>query len=274
MWCAVPAVVFLVAGFAYPVGNVLARAFTDRPAGTDLLANFSWYFSSSTEMDVLRRTFIIAAAVAAICLVVCYPFAYVLTVVGRRWRILLLGIVVIAAWQSLLVRTFAWKILLRDQGPLNDVLGAVGAGRVSLLGETSGVTVAMCQIMAPFMIFPLYASMRTVDRSLLSAAQSLGASPARAFTRVFLPLSLPGIVAGSLLVFLLSLGFYITPAVLGSQQDMMVAQSIDLQVRQRLDWGHAGAMSVTLLGLSLVVVGAVRTALRRRLRVVSAGAST
>ncbi len=268
-----PALLFVAVVFAYPVGTALVRAFT---SGTDqgLLTNFEWYLGDPTQMTILRRTFTTAALIALICAVVSYPFAYLLTVVGRRWQILLLAIVIISSWQSILVRTFAWKIILREEGPLNDVLGVFGIGSISLLGTTTGVLIAMCQVMAPFMILPLYAGMRNIDMRLVDAARSLGASPASSFMRVYLPLSLPGLAAGTLLVFVISLGFYITPAIVGSPQNALLSQAIVLQIQRLLDWGHAGAMALTLFVATLLVLGVAFALLRRRLQIVSGRGGT
>jgi putative spermidine/putrescine transport system permease protein len=265
----VPAVVLLIVVFVYPVCTIMIRTFTEHGNTGGSLANFEWLLGSSTQMTILRRTFVTAALVAGICLAVCYPFAYLLTIASGGWRLLLVGVVVVSSWQSILVRTFAWKVILRDNGPLNDALHAVGLGRIHLLGTTAGVLIAMCQVMAPFMILPLYASMRNIDRRLLAAAQSLGATPAGAFRRVYLPLSLPGIVAGTLLVFVLSLGFYVTPAVVGSSENAMLSQAIVLEVQRALEWGHAGAMALTLLTATLLAVALGALLTRGRLRAVA-----
>lgn len=255
-----PALVLLVVVFAIPVGTILARAFTDHTTTTGgALANLEWFFGTPAQITILLRTFLTAGIVTVACLVVGYPYAYLLTVVGSRWRLVLLGLVVVSAWQSILVRNYGWRVIMREQGVLNDVLGAVGLGEVTLLGTTAGVIVGMSQIMAPFMILPLYAGMRGIDRRLLLAARSLGAGPAVAFLRVYLPLSLRGVLAGSLLVSVFSLGFFITPALLGSTQNALLSQAMQFEIGRTLDWGHAGAQAVVLLGCTflLLAVGAV-----------------
>jgi putative spermidine/putrescine transport system permease protein len=135
------------------------------------------------------------------------------------------------------------------------VISFFGLGRVELLGTTTGVTIAMAQVMAPYMILPLYADMRTVDRRLVQAAKSLGAGPATAFFKVFLPLTSRGIMAGSLIVFVLSLGFYITPAIIGSPTNSLISQAIVDQTNRLLDWGHAGAMSLVLFVVTFLFIG-------------------
>jgi putative spermidine/putrescine transport system permease protein len=264
-----PTLVLLGAVFMFPVLKIVSRAFTDHtssPGGP--FANLGWFFGDSTQIKILLRTFQTSLIVTAVCLAVGYPYAYLLTIVGKRWRVLLLGLVIISCWQSILVRNYAWRILERDSGVINDVLAFLGIGRIELLGTTRGVVIGMAHVMAPFMILPLYASLRTIDRRLLLAARSLGASPATAFRRVYLPLSLPGVMAGTLLVFVLSLGFYITPAILGSPDSSLISQAIVLQINRLLDWGHAGAMSVVLLGTTLLLLGVAGWAMRRRLAVV------
>jgi putative spermidine/putrescine transport system permease protein len=266
----VPAVIVVVIVFAYPVGAILLRAFTfHESADAGMLANFHWYLGEPVQRTILGRTFVTSAAVTAICLLVCYPFAYVLTTLKGRWLAAAVGIVLIASGQSILVRTFSWKVILRDNGPVNAVLSALSIDPIKLLGTTTGVVVAMCQVMAPFMILALYANMRGIDGRYVQAAMSLGASPLSSFARVYLPLSLPGVAAGSLLVFVLSLGFYITPAVVGSPQNALLSQAIVNEIQTKLDWGHAGAMAVTLLVVTLALLGVIAALTTRRIAVVS-----
>ncbi len=265
-----PAVVVIAVVFAYPVGTILLRAFTSH-AGADqgIWANFDWYLGDPVQRTILIRTYTTSAIVTVLSLLVCYPFAYVLTTLKGGKLALALGIVLLSSGQSILVRTFAWKVLLRDNGPINNTLDGVGLNKIHLLGTTAGVIVAMCQIMAPFMILLLYASMRGIDRRVMDASLSLGASPIKSFFMVYLPLSLPGIAAGTLLVFVLSLGFYITPAVVGSPQNSMLSQAIVDEIQTKLDWGHAGAMAMTLLFLTLVLIGGVAALASKKLAVVA-----
>jgi putative spermidine/putrescine transport system permease protein len=269
-----PTLVLLALFFVYPVGKIVGRTFTDHTSSLGgPLANLEWYFGDPTQVKILLRTFQTSFVVTAICLAVGYPYAYLLTIVRKRWRVLMLGLVIISCWQSILVRNYAWRILEREEGVINDILAFLGFARVELLGTTTGVTIGMAHVMVPFMILPLYASMRTLDRRLLLAARSLGASPATAFRKIYLPLSLPGIMAGSLLVFVLSLGFYITPALLGSPDNSLISQAIVLQINRLLDWGHAGAMSFVLLVTTLLLLALTAWATRRRLALVGGGGS-
>ena len=267
---ALPGVALLAVFFVYPAIHIMVRSvseFTPPEAGG--LDNFAWFFDSGTNVTILIRTLKTAFLVTALCLLVGYPYAYVMTIVGRRVRMVLLAALVIAEFSSLLVRSYAWVILLEANGPINDVLAAVGIGRVELTGTTTGVVIAMAQIFAPLMILPLYANMQGIDRRLLGAAQSLGASPFSAFRRAYFPLSLPGVLAGSLLVFVLTLGFFITPTLVGSPQNALVSQLVVTQVDQLLAFGRAGAMSVILLAITLLLVAIVAFGSRKRVELAS-----
>jgi putative spermidine/putrescine transport system permease protein len=264
-----PAVAAVLVVFVYPVGAILVRTFTDHTGSQGgWSSNLSWFLGDATQMRILLRTLSTAGIVTAACLVVCYPYAYLMTVVSPRARVILLGIAVISCWQSILVRNYAWRVILRDNGILNSLISSLGFEKVSLLGTTRGVMIGMTQVMAPFMILSLYASLRNVDRRLLTAARSLGAGPLTAFLGVYLPLSLPGILAGCLLVSVLSLGFFITPALLGSPQNSLISQAIVLQLNRTLDWGHAGAQSLVLLVSAVILLAAIGLGLRRRIKAV------
>jgi putative spermidine/putrescine transport system permease protein len=264
---AIPVVAFLGVFFIYPTATILIRAVTDfNPPEVSSLDNFGWFFSSSTNLIVLRRTLVTAFAITGICLVVGYPYAYAMTLVGPRIRAFLLGIVIIAGFTSFMVRNYAWLVILQDTGPLNDVIDALGFGRVEFIGHTSGITLAFTQILLPVMILPLYATLRGLDRRLLMAGASLGASPIKRFFSIYFPLSLPGVLAGSLLVFVLTVGFYVTPALIGSPTHALFSQLMQGQVSQLLAWGHAGAMAVVLTATTLILM-VVFALIARRWRV-------
>ncbi|HEX2097288.1 MAG TPA: ABC transporter permease, partial [Solirubrobacterales bacterium] len=227
---ALPLVAFLGFFFVLPTLTVLLRSVTDfSPPEVSGLDNYSWFFDSSTNLVVLRRTLVTAFAVTAICLLVGYPYAYLLTTVGARTRAFLLGVVVIAGFTSFMVRNYAWLVILQDNGPLNDAIAALGLGRVEFVGSDLGVAIVFTQILLPLMVLPLYATMRGIDRRLLMAGESLGAPPVRRFLSVYLPLSLPGVLAGCLLVFVLTLGFYVTPALIGSPTNALYSQLMQIQ---------------------------------------------
>ena len=254
---AVPPIAFLIAFFLIPLIVVSLRSVTDVPRPTDdLLANYGRFFASTANLRVLGNTFWVAALSTVVCLALGYPYAYLMNLVRPRVAGLLLIAVLLPFWSSLLVRTYAWQVILRDTGIINTFLldARVIEEPIPLIRTTLGVMLGMSQILLPFMVLPIYAVMRRIDPEYTKAAANLGASPFAAFRRVFLPLSLPGVLAGSLLVFVLALGFYITPALLGSPKDTMISQFIASAVQQRLDWGIGSTMAVILMGVTLAVL--------------------
>ena len=248
-----PAIAVLLIMFVLPVGIIMWRSVTDPETG---LGNYAWILSSETAMGSLIRTFVIAALVTGITLVLAYPYAYLMLVSGPRARAALTLLALLPFWTSLMVRTFAWMILLQENGIVAALTGQ------SFLGTTTGVVIGMTQVLLPFMVLPLYATMTAVDTRLVPAAQTLGASPLKAFVQVFMPLTLPGVAAGSLTVFITALGFYVTPALLGSPQDAMISQQIFVQVNGLLQWGRGGALGTVLLVLTLVLIGVAALILR------------
>jgi putative spermidine/putrescine transport system permease protein len=261
---ALPAVVFLGAFFLIPLIAMSVRSVTDPPGAG--LANYEQFFAEAAYVRVLLNTFWIALLATVACLVIGYPFAYLMTIVPGRVAGLLLIAVLLPFWSSLLVRTFAWQVLLRDTGIINRFLLDLGAisEPLTLIRTTGGVIAGMTHILLPFMVLPLFAVMRRIDPEYGRAAANLGASPVSAFLRIFVPLSLPGVLAGCLLVFILALGFYITPALLGGLRDQMISQLIVQQIQQRLDWGFGTAMSVLLVGITLVILFIASRAIRLR----------
>ena len=254
---AIPPIAFLVAFFLVPLVVVSLRSVTDFPKPTgDAFANYGRFFASSANIRVLSNTFWVAGLSTVVCLALGYPYAYLMNIVRPRVAGLLLIAVLLPFWSSLLVRTYAWQVILRDTGIINSfLLGArIIDEPIPLIRTTLGVMLGMSQILLPFMVLPIYTVMRRIDPEYTRAAANLGASPFAAFRRVFLPLSLPGVIAGSLLVFVLALGFYITPALLGSPKDTMISQFIASAVQQRLDWGIGSTMAVILMGLTFVVL--------------------
>jgi putative spermidine/putrescine transport system permease protein len=260
-----PAVVFLAIVFVYPTLEILLRSVTyfDSPQSSGL-DNFLWFFETDVNLTVLWRTLWSAGVVTAVCLGLGYPYAYLMTVVGDRLRMVLLGVIVASTIMSLLVRSYAWVILLQAGGPIGDLFALLGLGRPALAGTLTGALIAMCQVLLPLMILPLYAVMRGIDRRLVTAAASLGASPARAFRKVYLPLSLPGVLAGTLLVFVMTMGFFVTPTLVGSPSSALISQLIESSVSRSLAWGHAGAISVVVMVLTLAMLVVVRRGSARR----------
>jgi putative spermidine/putrescine transport system permease protein len=259
-----PAGVFLVVFFLAPLVQMSMRSITE-PADAGL-SNYAKFLDQSAYVRVLTNTFWIATLSTAVCLAIGYPYAYLMSVVPGRIAGLLVIAVLLPFWSSLLVRTFAWQVILRDTGIINRFLLDLGVitEPLTLIRTTAGVIVGMSHILLPFMVLPIWAVMRRIDPEFGRAAANLGASPARAFLRVVVPLSLPGVLAGSLLVFVLALGFYITPALLGGLRDQMISQLIVQQVQQRLDWGFGAAMSVLLMVITLVILLVASRAVRLR----------
>ena len=244
----VPVVVLLLIVFAYPLFLLMSRSFSD--ADPAWYSTYEGLFTDSVTITVLLRTLMMGFIVTTVSLILGYPYAYLMTRVSPTWRGVLVAIVLLPFWTSLMARTFAWYVLLQDNGPINEFFGIFGLGPFSMIRTTTGVTIGMTQVLLPFMVLPLYATLSSIDPRLMTAAMSLGAAPRRAFRKVFLPLSMPGVIAGTTLVFILALGFFITPKILGSPKESMIAQLIDQQVSRLTDFGAAGGMSVLLLAVT------------------------
>ena len=242
----IPSIAFLAIIFIYPISLFLSKCFFD-PGPT--LKHLSHLFQDPVFFKVLWITFKISFTVTILCLLIGYPIAYLLSDVSEGARNLLMILVLIPFWTSLLVRTYAWMVILGRRGILNQVLLTLGVfdTPVKILHTEFAVDVGMVQMMTPFMVLSLFSVMKGIDRGLLRAAESLGATKFHAFIRVFLPLSLPGIGAGSLLVFIYSLGFFITPALLGGRKQVMLSMVIEEQVSTLLNWGFASALALLLL---------------------------
>ena len=212
---------------------------------------------SAIYIEVIARTFYISLAVTLICLALGYPLAYLISTLPPQRAGLLLILVLLPFWTSLLVRTTAWVVVLQGEGVVNTFLGWLGLidkeHPLPLIHNRVGVLIAMTHILLPFMILPIYSVMKSIPPSYMRAASSLGASPVRAFLRVYVPLSLPGVSAGCLLVFILALGYYITPALVGGPHDQMLSYFIAYFANQVTNWGMAAGLSAILLGLVLVL---------------------
>lgn len=247
----VPVLLFLAVFFFWPLVSMLGRSVLD-PAPT--LAHYARLVDEPVYLQVMATTFEIALFTTLGTLLLGYPLAYVLSGLPTRMAGLAMIIVVVPYFTSVLVRTYAWMVLLGTEGMVNQLLVAFGApgAPYRLMYNRFGVLLGMVYILLPYMILSLYSVMRGIDRGLLRAAGSLGASRLSAFRRIFLPLSMPGIAAGCLLVFILALGFFITPALMGSQQDAMISMVIENQVETYFDWGFASALSAVLLALTLI----------------------
>ena len=202
-------------------------------------------------LPLLRRTFAVSLGITALCLLLGYPIAHLIAHAPPRRAALLLALVLVPFWTSLLVRTTSWIVLLQTQGVINDLLVAVGLigddGRFALVYNMTGTVVAMTHVLLPFMVLPLYSVMRTIPPQQMSAAASLGASFPQAFRRVYWPQAIAGVGAGSLLVFILAIGYYITPALVGGQSGQLISNFIAYHMQTSLNWGLAGALGGILL---------------------------
>jgi putative spermidine/putrescine transport system permease protein len=248
-----PAVMFLVLLFVVPLARLFSLAFTDE-AGA--FATFGLLAESEVYRRVLANTFLVALAVTAITVVLAWPVAYLLSrLKGFAFIVVLYG-VLFPFWISVLVRTFSWMILLERNGPINRFLKAIGVTDqpLALLFNDTGVMIGMVHVLLPYAILPLYAAMTRIDRRLLLASDGLGAGLLDTFWRIYLPLSLPGLFGGATFVFLLSLGFFITPALLGGANAITLSMLIASFVTDRLAWSLAAAASLVLLVLVLILL--------------------
>ena len=248
----------LVPALALLAGILLVPLFQSllRSVGTPdfTLEHYASLFTDGVTVTVLLRTAGTAVIVTAVTFLLGYPYAYLMTRVGPRLRGVLLVIVLIPFWTSVMARNFAWIIILQRGGPVQSVFDFFGAGDVVFYGSVVGVTIAMSQVLLPFMVLPLFSSLGSIDRKLLLAARGLGSSPLVAFWKIYWPLSRGGVVSGLILVFTLSLGFYVTPALLGSPQQSLIAQLLAQRTTQLLDFAGAGALGMLVLVVTLVLV--------------------
>nr|WP_236939960.1 ABC transporter permease [Falsihalocynthiibacter arcticus] len=213
--------------------------------------------SQRIYLRLLWRTIVLSVTITATCIMLGYPVAWLMANLPNRSANVLMILVLLPFWTSLLVRTSAWKVLLQEQGVINDLLvwiGLVGdLDRLQLIQNATGTTIAMTHILLPFMVLPLYSVMKTIPPSYLRAAKSLGANDWTAFWRVYFPQSLPGIGAGSILVFILSIGYYITPELVGGTKGVFISNRIAYHISSSLNWGLAAALGSILLVIVLIL---------------------
>ncbi len=206
---------------------------------------------------LFERTLLLSVVITVACLLIGYPVAFLLATLPMRTSNMLMILVLLPFWTSLLVRTSAWKVLLQQQGVINDTLVFIGLvaddGRLAMINNQTGTIIAMTHILLPFMILPLYSVMRTIPPSYMRAAKSLGATDWTAFWRVYFPQSVPGIGAGSILVFILAIGYYITPELVGGTSGTFISNRIAYHISSSLNWGLAAALGVILLVVVLVL---------------------
>jgi putative spermidine/putrescine transport system permease protein len=202
------------------------------------------------------RTILVSVIVTIACLILAYPVAYLLATLPMRVSNLLMICVLMPFWTSLLVRIVAWMIMLQKNGVVNDTLVAAGIladdNRLSMMYNFNGTIIVMTQILLPFMILPIYSVMKTIPPSLMRAAQNLGATPTLAFVRVYMPQTIPGIGAGCILVFIVAIGYYITPELVGGKDGRLIGNMVAYHMQRSLNWGLASAMGTILLGVILL----------------------
>ncbi len=236
----------------YTDRNLLAALDLRRDAGGSIVAEES---GAAANRIIMLRTFVIAGSVTLACAAIGLPYAMLAAAAGGVMRALLLLAVLVPLWTSLLVRTAAWFILLQQEGLINRTLASLGIidAPLPLIFNRLGVIIAMTHVLLPFMVLPIYSVLIAVPRNLMPAAASLGAGPIRAFWRVLLPLAMPGLMSGCLLVFMVAIGYYITPALVGGANDQMISSVIAFYALGTANWGMAGALGLILLAVTLLL---------------------
>ena len=248
-----PALLLVVAIYFVPLGRVLWISVSEPEPG---LANYALLFTSAPIQRVLLTTARICVATTAITLVLAYLVAYVLTHASPAGQRLMMIGVLLPLWMSVLVRAFAWVTLLRREGLVNKALLALGLidEPLGLMWNELGVTIGMVHYMLPLGILPLWAALRAIDGRLPAAARGLGAGRFQTFRRITLPLSLPGVIGAGVLVFIFSLGFFITPAILGGGKTIMVAEYINVAIHESLRWGPGTMIATTLIAVIFLLL--------------------
>ena len=253
---ALPAYAYLIAFFAVPFVIVVVYSFATRTR-TGGTALSGWNLDSYRRLgeqivrDVLWRSLGLAIITTALCLLLAYPFAYYMTIVSTTTRNVMLVLVMIPFWTNFLVRNYAWRLILSSGGPLSSVTEAIGLGETDLLFTKTAVVLGLVYSFLPFMILPLYASIERIDHSLIEASRDLYASGPQTFRRVIGPLSMPGVIAGSILVFVPSLGAYVTPDILGGGKEVLLGSYIVTQFGTARNFPFGASLSVVLMVVML-----------------------
>ncbi len=248
-----PSVFFILFFFVLPLIRFFLLSFFS-PHLTFI--HYVHFFKTPVYLMVLFTTFKISFLVTLICLILGYPIAYLMGEVSPGKRNILLILVLLPYWTSILIRTYAWITLLGSQGIINQTLKSLGliSQPLALMFNDTGVVIGMVHVLLPMMVLPLYSVIVKIDRNLIKASYTLGGSPFQTFRNVFFPLSLPGVWSGCLLVFIISLGFFITPALLGGRKSMMLSMLIEQEVEYIMDWGFGATISFILLGATLIAL--------------------
>ncbi len=250
-----PAVLIVLVVMVLPVGWLFYLSFIGAD-GSPSMENYTRMIESKSYGRIFWTTFKVSFLTTGICILLGYPLAYFLSQLPSRMANICMLAVLLPFWTSLLVRTYAWLVLLQRQGLINE--WGMGLGLWSeplpLVHNLNGTLIGMVHIMLPFLILPLYSSMKAISPDYLKAASNLGATPSQSFWQVFFPLSLPGLFAGALIVFVLCLGFFVTPAVLGGGKVIMVSNQITNNIELFFNWGAASALGVVLLVITLALL--------------------
>ena len=250
-----PALLLVLVILVIPVGWLFFVSFVGAD-GTYSLENYERMIKRKSYARIFRTTFEVSLMTTGLCILIGYPLAYFMSQLPSRLANLCLITVLLPFWTSLLVRTYAWLVLLQKRGLVNDWAISLGLWDepIKIVHNLNGTLIGMVHIMLPFLILPTYGAMKEIDRDYMKAASNLGASPRQAFWTVFFPLSTPGLFAGSLMVFVLCLGFFVTPAVLGGGKVILVSMKIVSNIELFVNWGAASALGVVLLVLTVAVL--------------------
>jgi putative spermidine/putrescine transport system permease protein len=249
---AMPALILVFVFFVIPVVALLMRSVLEPAPG---LGNYVELLGSSTYLRIFYNTFVVSAVVTVLSVAIGFPVAWMLAIMPARWSAVLFAVILLSMWTNLLTRTYAWMVLLQRTGVINKVLMGLGVidQPLELVNNLTGVTIGMTYIMLPFVILPLRGVIKTIDPAVLQAASVCGATRWQCLTRVLIPLALPGAAAGALMVFVMSLGYFVTPALLGGTSNMMLAEMIAQFVQSLVNWGMGGAAAFVLLVVTLAI---------------------
>ncbi len=247
-----PVLAFVTAILFYPLATMVHRSFIDPSVG---FGNYERVFGHEVYARVIWTTLEVSAIVTVVCLLLGYPLAYAAANRGPRLRLVLLASVMMPFWTSLLVRTYAWMVILGAGGPAMYLFHTLGIEDTpQLLYNRFGAVIGMVYVMLPYMVLSIFAVMSEIDPNYQRAARSLGAGPLRAFLHVYLPQSYAGVTGGILLVFIVSIGFFVTPALLGGRREVFIAQLIQINLQEAVAWGFASALAVVLLILTMALL--------------------
>lgn len=257
-------VTFLLVFMILPILDMFTKSVVDDNGFT--WSYFKEFFSKSLYAKILLNTIRLSLIIGLVTIVLGYPVAYLMNRVGPVLRCIIMGCVQIPFWTSLLVRTYSWIVILQNQGVVNVVLQKLGIIKqpIQLLYNDAGVIIVMTYIMLPYMIFSISSVMGQIDKNVIIASRSLGAGKTMTFFRIFLPLSLPGIMSGFFIVFLNTMGYYIVPALVGGQKSQMFSQTIQNELSGVLNWNFASAISIILVMVTMMIVLASKAATKQK----------